>query len=481
MNADIDNDRRKGSNGWKQHAARRLMAALGAAFLLEATASWQGVFGGAAAIAQPDEQVNIRVYQVASPAVVSIEGIRGGGSGTIVDPQGLVLTNAHVVRGSERVRVALLDGRRFDGRVVASSRQPDLALIRLDGVDGTLPAVRVTTSPVQVGQRAFAIGNPFGRFAGTLTTGIVSRLDRDRHLIQTDAALHPGNSGGPLLNGRGELIGINTAILAARTEGSLGLSFAIAAEKVREFLAAAQAGRIGLDNPIRPPLALSLDGNPVAATLTPDDDTLTDGSSFKAYAFVGRAGQRVAIEMRSPTLDSYLVLFDPRGVKIADDDDSGGNKDARLTAVLPTDGTYILYANAYDPGEAGNFVLSGRAEAVGALPVVPLPGGTIFQHRGELGAGSRILARDGSLFDAFTFVGRAGDVVRVTLSSGEFQPYLVVYAPDRRAIAESRATLGQENAVATFTLPTTGTYRVIANASEPQGKGRYTLTVLRLQ
>ncbi|MFN6069487.1 MAG: S1C family serine protease, partial [Pseudanabaena sp.] len=167
----------------------------------------------APAQAQSDEDTNIRVYKLASPAVVSIQSQRGNGSGSIIDPTGLVLTNAHVVRGGTIVNVILSDKRQFRGTVIASSRNPDLALIKLDGVTTNLPTISIATSNgIQVGQRAFAIGNPFGRFAGTLTTGIISRIDRDRKLLQTDAALNPGNSGGPLLNSRGELVGVNTAI-----------------------------------------------------------------------------------------------------------------------------------------------------------------------------------------------------------------------------------------------------------------------------
>jgi S1-C subfamily serine protease len=147
----------------------------------------------APAQAQSDEDTNIRVYKLASPAVVSIQSQRGNGSGSIIDPTGLVLTNAHVVRGGTIVNVILSDKRQFRGTVIASSRNPDLALIKLDGVTTNLPTISIATSNgIQVGQRAFAIGNPFGRFAGTLTTGIISRIDRDRKLLQTDAALNPG-------------------------------------------------------------------------------------------------------------------------------------------------------------------------------------------------------------------------------------------------------------------------------------------------
>jgi S1-C subfamily serine protease len=310
-----------------------------------------------------NEQTNIRVYEIASPAVVSIQAGRGNGSGTIVDPKGLVLTSAHVVRTAQKVTVRLLDDRQFPGQVIASSRDPDLALIRLEGVDEPLPYVEVVDSSesIKVGQRAFAIGNPFGRFAGTLTTGIVSRIDRQRNLLQTDAAINPGNSGGPLLNSRGQLIGVNSAIFTSRgNEGSIGLGFAIAANQVQEFIVAALAGQIGIDNSFKPPITLALNGQVSRAALTASDETLPDGSFYKAYTFAGRSGQKVTLQMRSNEIDSYMILLDSEGNKIAEDDDSGSGNDAAITVTLPNDGNYVVYANSYDVGEVGNFTISAQ-------------------------------------------------------------------------------------------------------------------------
>jgi S1-C subfamily serine protease len=186
--------------------------------------------------AQSDEQINIDIYRLSSPAVVTISSGRGSGSGTIVSPEGLVLTNNHVVRGASggRVSISTTVGKRYTGQVIATDPRNDLALVRLNTSD-RFPTVRLSNSEnIQVGQRVFAIGSPFG-LSGTLTTGILSRIGRNGDL-QTDAALNPGNSGGPLLNSRGELIGVNKAILSPGGGGNIGIGFATSVVIAKDFI-----------------------------------------------------------------------------------------------------------------------------------------------------------------------------------------------------------------------------------------------------
>ncbi len=164
---------------------------------------------------------------------------RGQGSGFIVDSNGIILTNAHVVKGADKVTVVLRDGREFQGEVRGTDEPSDLAVVKIEG--NNLPvAALADSSTVQVGDWAIAVGNPLG-LDNTVTLGIVSTLNRsssqagipDKRLdfIQTDAAINPGNSGGPLLNDRGEVIGINTAI---RADGQ-GIGFAIPINKAKEI------------------------------------------------------------------------------------------------------------------------------------------------------------------------------------------------------------------------------------------------------
>jgi serine protease Do len=156
----------------------------------------------------------------------------GQGSGVIVSPEGYILTNNHVVDGATDVRVTLSDKREFKARVVGTDPKTDLAVLKIDASD--LPSVVIGDSDkVQVGDYALAIGNPFG-LGGTVTMGIISATGRGNlgiedyeDFIQTDAPINPGNSGGALVNDRGDLIGINTAILSHGSEGNQGIGFAI--------------------------------------------------------------------------------------------------------------------------------------------------------------------------------------------------------------------------------------------------------------
>ncbi len=161
------------------------------------------------------------------------ERLQGQGSGFIIDPSGVILTNAHVVSGADRVTVTLKDGRTIEGDVRGSDEVTDLAVVTINVTDGDLPVASLGDSDlVRVGDWAIAVGNPLG-LDNTVTLGIVSTLNRssamvgipDKRLdfIQTDAAINPGNSGGPLLNAQGDVIGINTAIRA----NANGIGFAI--------------------------------------------------------------------------------------------------------------------------------------------------------------------------------------------------------------------------------------------------------------
>lgn len=171
------------------------------------------------------------------------ERLRGQGSGFIIDRAGIVLTNAHVVNGADRVTVTLKDGRTYEGKVRGIDEVTDLAVVKIEGGDRELPVAPLGDSDeVQVGDWAIAVGNPVG-LDNTVTLGIVSTLKRSSaqvgipnkrlDFIQTDAAINPGNSGGPLLNAAGEVIGINTAIRA----DAMGIGFAIPINKAKSIQA----------------------------------------------------------------------------------------------------------------------------------------------------------------------------------------------------------------------------------------------------
>ncbi len=447
------------------------------------------------AIAQSEEDTNVQVYQAASPAVVTIVTETGSGSGVIVDADGLVVTNAHVTDGSEAVRVILPDRREFQGRVVGYGADgADLAAVRVQA--SNLPTVAIAPQPVQVGQRAFAIGNPFGRFEGTFTTGIVSRIDTASGLIQTDAAINPGNSGGPLLNSRGELIGINTAIFTPQrsapgvpsSAGNIGIGFAITVSEVNDFLVAVRNGsatQSAQQSPFlrRPAQQITLNGSPIQGQLTSRSEVLpADESYYNAYSFEGRGGQSVSIEMSSANVDSYLILLSPQGRDLAQDDDSGGDRDARLIFTLPEDGTYTVLANSYGSRETGDYALRvvEGSDTTAALPVAgqqsvySLP----IQTEGTLNSNSRIFESDGSRYEEFPFDGRAGQQVTIALDSREFDPFLLLVGPDGEVVEYNDDVSGNSlNAGMSVTLPLNGRYYVYANALDSSGFGRFMLRV----
>ena len=194
----------------------------------------------------PDEQNNIEVYHKAIPSVVNITTKtvaydffygpvpeQGQGSGFIIDKQGHILTNYHVVGDSTQVEVTLHNKKTYKAVVIGRDRGHDLAVVQIQAPE-VVAAVLGDSTSLQVGQKVFAIGNPFG-LAGTMTRGIISSLRPIRspegayidEAIQTDAAINPGNSGGPLLNSHGEVIGINSLIATGGSNQSAGIGFAI--------------------------------------------------------------------------------------------------------------------------------------------------------------------------------------------------------------------------------------------------------------
>ena len=194
-----------------------------------------------------DEQNNIEIYRTVSPAVVNITsksytetwyGVlpsEGSGSGSIIDAKGYILTNFHVVQGAQQLEVQI-GTQKYPAKIVGTDPDNDLAVIKITPPREGVKLVKLGTSKgLEVGQKVLAIGNPFG-FQSTLTTGIISGLERPirdpatrrtlEGAIQTDASINPGNSGGPLLNAKGEMIGINTAIISP-SGGSVGIGFAV--------------------------------------------------------------------------------------------------------------------------------------------------------------------------------------------------------------------------------------------------------------
>ncbi len=188
-----------------------------------------------------DEQTNILVYEKINPTIVAIDaeipdGVSSG-TGCVIDAKGIILTSSHVVEGADSIDITLHDGEKYIGSVISTmGENNDLALLKISPKNNLKSIQLGDSTKIKVGQRVLAIGNPFG-FNGTLTTGIISRIDYKRNKIQTDAAINPGSSGGPLLNSNGEVIGINQSIYNPdNNKSNIGIGFAVPVNAAKRFI-----------------------------------------------------------------------------------------------------------------------------------------------------------------------------------------------------------------------------------------------------
>jgi len=266
-----------------------------------------------------EESINVRVYRQASPAVANIltkateydffmdpVPVEGAGSGFVIDSKGFILTNNHVVEGAQSIEVVLGDRSRYPAKVVGADPRNDVALIKIEPKNKPLVALSLgDSSTIQVGQKVLAIGNPFG-FQSTLTTGVISALGRTvqtsqttfiDEAIQTDAAINRGNSGGPLINSHGEVIGINSAIYTP-TGTTAGIGFAI----------------------------------PINTAKRIAHDLITDGRVHQAYLGVSSyaVGGGLAEALDLPVQEGLLVQTVSRGGPAAQAGLHGGDRIAQL-------------------------------------------------------------------------------------------------------------------------------------------------------
>ena len=306
-------------------------------------AAWSGLASAQPRAFTPEEQTNIAVYEAVNRSVVNINtkatvptGLfllevpsEGAGSGIVLDKQGHVLTNFHVVEGAKEIQVLLFDGSGHNATVVGIDPATDVAVLKVDAPPDLLQPVEFgSSSDLKVGQRVFAIGNPFG-LERTLTTGIISSLNRSlptrtgrtiKSIIQTDAAINPGNSGGPLLDSGSRLIGVNTAI-ASRTGQSSGVGFAIPVGTVARIVPQLiRQGKV-----IRPDAGIARvyqsDAGLVVATLTPGGPAERAGiRGFKVIRERRRQGPFTVETERVDRRGADLIIaVAGQGVRNADD------------------------------------------------------------------------------------------------------------------------------------------------------------------
>lgn len=283
-----------------------------------------------------DEKATIELFREASPSVVFITTLarqrtglfriseipQGEGSGFVWDTEGHVVTNYHVIQGASSARVTLSDGSTFTASFVGAAPDRDLAVLRIFAAGKTLrPILLGTSRDLQVGQKVFAIGNPFG-LDQSLSTGIVSALGRSiesatgrqiEGVIQTDAAINPGNSGGPLLDSAGRLIGVNTAI-ASTSGSSAGIGFAVPVDTVNGIVPQLIShGRV-----IRPQLGVTLADDAVTARLGVEGALVLSVAPGSGAAAAGLRGTARA-EDGSLVLGDVVTRAGEKPVRSADD------------------------------------------------------------------------------------------------------------------------------------------------------------------
>ena len=256
----------------------------------------------ASALLDAYSQAVIQVVERVSPSVINVRRGRSGGSGVIVAPDGYALTNAHVVDGAREVAVTLDSGAELTAAVVGTDNATDLAVIRILG-SGLPVAELAGTDSLRVGQLVIAIGDPLG-FHSTVTTGVVSALGRSlsakdgrliENVIQTDAALNPGNSGGPLVDTHSKVVGINTAIIPT----AQGICFAIPAATARMV-----AGMLIRDGRVRRAyLGIGGASTPIGRQLA-NELGITNTSGIRVLEVVaGGPAQRAGLEVRDLIVD----------------------------------------------------------------------------------------------------------------------------------------------------------------------------------
>ncbi len=404
------------------------------------------------ALAQSNSGWEDVVSQV-SPAVVSIETDISSGSGAIISSEGLVLTNAHVVKDVKEVTVILKDKTRLTAKVIAwggtrkDGKDIDLALLQIQG-QHNLPTIRLgSIGSVRVGQEVIAIGSP-DFFPDTVTKGIVSHLDSARGIIQADAQINPGNSGGPLLNSQGELIGINTS----KPEVS-GISLAISVDRVQYFLAhqelyppeRAQVRCLGSQSPQQ----IIPNGAAVNGRLSSNDNTLSSNKSFcNLYTFTAKADHWIAITMASVEFHPSLLLLNPNGRQLTLG--SGNANDDRINQEIPQDGTYTIIAISDQPGKSGDYSLLVEDFALRKT-------GTLNPNES---------------FRDFSFTtGKAGQSIRIAVKSNQESTLnLSLVGPNGQLISKGAGELVTK-------LPDAGLYVVRVSASNPQKQDQFEITI----
>jgi serine protease Do len=322
------------------------------------------------------EQDRIRLVAKTKDAVVKIRTADGGtGSGFIISKDGLVITNKHVVTNDkaqkvfDKATIILTDGTEIEANVLGVARHRDLALIQIPNQSRLKFLKLAKPETINVGQNVYAIGSPFG-IENVFTAGVLNKIDKsDPVSLFHDARTEHGNSGGPLINSAGEVIGVNTQLIGHTVhQNDTQISAAISVDRVIELLADCKGKQNNFQsvtnaNKTTELAELQTNGEAITASFKSEDETDERNVHFRNYYFEGKAKQQLTIEMSSKQIDSVLVLYFidenrqwhelsiNKGI-------SPQNTTAKISGVLPKDGIYVLVAKTFQPRETGNYQIT---------------------------------------------------------------------------------------------------------------------------
>jgi serine protease Do len=317
------------------------------------------------------EQDRIRLVAKTKDAVVKIRDAEGGtGSGFIISKDGLIITNKHVVSHSKtqevfaKVIVILVDGTEIEANVLGVSRHRDLALISVPNQSRLKSLKLAKPETITVGQNVYAIGSPFG-IENVFTSGVLNKIDKSKDDLYHDARINHGNSGGPLINSNGEVIGVNTKFVNEGNQLDPSIGTALSIDRVIELLADHRGKRnnfVSVTNANQQTeiAELPTTGKAIVASFKAGDETDEQNFYYRNYYFEGKAKQRLTIEMNSKQLDPALVLYfiddNKQWQKLTINKGvSPQDTHARISGVLPVDGIYIVVAKTFQPGEIGDY------------------------------------------------------------------------------------------------------------------------------
>jgi len=320
-----------------------------------------------------EENDRIKLFNNSKDAVVKISTDRGNGSGFIVSKDGFVVTNRHVIIDENQkivssIQIDLADGTKLKARVLGVSQNADLALIKIPNQTKLKYLTLAPKNSTSVPQNVYAIGSPFG-IDNVFTAGVLNKIDRPHDYLYHDARINSGNSGGPLLNSRGQVIGINTQNFALDDGNSVkntAIGKAISGDRVRSFLATYRSKlpdfhSVGAANRSQQLEVIQTNGKSIAGIFKQKDRVDDRNIHYHQYVFNGRANQQVNIQMIGdkidPTIELYYIINeDTSPKKIMENKGIRDlNNTAKISIVLPESGIYLVKAKTFQPGEIGRY------------------------------------------------------------------------------------------------------------------------------